>query len=112
MNIRMADSFHWQIGKQVLNDAPFRSGKVTGSENLLDGISFSDPIGTCTNADDVPWIFRPPFVTSEEILNSPENLKLVIKGVDAQLRLQHAGAPAEEVASADELFSDEAQDDG
>lgn len=109
MNIQLADHISWQIGEQVLNDGTFRSGDVTGSENLLGGISFSGPIGACAGMD-VPWLFAPPFTVSEEPLNPPANLRLVIEGVDARLRFRHAGAPVEQVVTADELFADDTLD--
>lgn len=111
MNIQLADHISWQIGEEVLNEAPFRSGEVTGSQNLMGGISFSGPIGACAGMDEVPWIFRPPFTVNEEILEPPANLRLVIEGVDARLRFQHASAPVEQVVSADELFADDTLDE-
>ncbi|MFV0383935.1 hypothetical protein [Paracoccus sp. (in: a-proteobacteria)] len=109
VNIRMADRISWQVGGQVLNDAPFRSGAVTTFGDRLGGIAFSGPIGACAGMD-VPWIFHPPFLIGETVLDPPPNLRLVVEGASASLRFRHAGAPVGQVMSATGLFSDETLD--
>ena len=110
INIKHADHISWQIGEQVLNTAPFRSGDVTETVDLLGGISFSGPIGGCAGQD-VPWIFQPPYTQGGETrIDPPNNLKLVVEGVGASLEFQHAGASVEEVVSADEFFAGDTLD--
>ena len=105
LNIRNADRIFWQVpGDDAFNSDVFRSGPVTGTQNLLGGIQLSGPIGACAGMD-VPWVFHPPFVAQTQEIDTLPNMRLVVEGAAASLRFQAAQSRQEDVFTAAELFS-------
>lgn len=103
-NIRNADRIVWQIpGDDDFDNGVFRSGDVTSTNDLLGGITFSGPIGACADANP-GWIFRPPFTAQEQVVSPLPGMRLIIEGVNAELRFQAYDAPVEATFTAFDLF--------